>query len=128
MAASVEALPDPRELFDWAGVLVLVDDDAEMAKTLLENFLESERGTLDKVREYGTKSATATDWVALRTSAHSLKGSSSYLCAKLVSSLSNDIQLAAEAHCQEKVDALLPQLIAQFDRAEVLMRSKLAEL
>jgi HPt (histidine-containing phosphotransfer) domain-containing protein len=128
MAASVETLPDPNELFDWAGVLVLVDDDAEMAKTLLENFLETERGTLDKVREYGTKAAAATDWVALRTSAHSLKGSSSYMCAKLISTLSNDIQSAAEAQNKLKVDELLPQLIAHFDRAEVLMRSKLAEL
>jgi hypothetical protein len=37
------------DIFDWDGVLVLVDNDPEMALMMLQNFLESERGTFDKI-------------------------------------------------------------------------------
>jgi hypothetical protein len=43
------ATPSDEELFAWSEVLVLVDNDKEMALMMLQNFLESERESFNTV-------------------------------------------------------------------------------
>ena len=64
----------------------------------------------------------------LRKDAHSMKGSSSYLCAKQVSSLALELQHAAEAQSKEEIDKLTPLLIQEFDLAVSYMEAKLQDL
>ncbi len=134
MTDAEEATPTESELFDYEEMLALVDGDPDMGIMMLENFLESERGTLEKVQHEGRKAAgdaamvATIDWPALRTSAHSLKGSSSYLCAKHLSSLALQMQRAAEARDLAVVNSLLPRMVSAFDASELLMRSKLTTL
>lgn len=40
---------NPSELFDFDEMMMLVDNDPDMAVMMLQNFLETERGTLDKI-------------------------------------------------------------------------------
>eukprot|EP00455_Lapot_gusevi_P043342 TRINITY_DN5258_c0_g1_i4.p1 TRINITY_DN5258_c0_g1~~TRINITY_DN5258_c0_g1_i4.p1 ORF type:complete len:111 (+),score=20.60 TRINITY_DN5258_c0_g1_i4:38-370(+) len=108
--------------------MALVDNCDDIAMMMLSNFLETERNTLDRIVEEGSKPAEAIDWKVLRTAAHSLKGSSSYLFANIVKDLSYDMQKAAEAQDKNKVDELLPSLVQEFDRATAMMQQKLTEL
>jgi HPt (histidine-containing phosphotransfer) domain-containing protein len=141
------------DAFDWEGVLVLVDNDPEMALMMLQNFLESERGTFDKIvsevracsrrlskhvlpcfifpvscLDQASKSADAVDWAALRKDSHSLKGSSSYLCLKQVTDIAYKMQRASEAKDKAQIDTLLEQLKVEFEIAFELLTNKLNEL
>eukprot|EP00455_Lapot_gusevi_P043341 TRINITY_DN5258_c0_g1_i2.p1 TRINITY_DN5258_c0_g1~~TRINITY_DN5258_c0_g1_i2.p1 ORF type:complete len:124 (+),score=26.01 TRINITY_DN5258_c0_g1_i2:50-421(+) len=121
-------MADDEEVFSFDQVMALVDNCDDIAMMMLSNFLETERNTLDRIVEEGSKPAEAIDWKVLRTAAHSLKGSSSYLFANIVKDLSYDMQKAAEAQDKNKVDELLPSLVQEFDRATAMMQQKLTEL
>ena len=119
---------DDHDEFDWPGVLVLVDNDPEMALMMLQNFVETERDTFNKIISESAKAADAVDWPMLRKDAHSLKGSSSYLCLKKVTECAYAMQRASEAKDKAQIDALAVRLQRDFEVAFALLTTKLAEL
>ena len=123
--AGNEQDPHVKERFDFEEMMTFVDNDLETGIMMLSNFLETEVDTFNKIVTGASKDAEKIDWMALRKDAHSLKGSSSYLCAKQVSFLALEMQRAAEAQNKEQVDRLVPLLVQEFELAVSYMDAQL---
>jgi HPt (histidine-containing phosphotransfer) domain-containing protein len=98
------------------------DGDPELLLDLIQMFLEDGRSKVAAV----TNGLAAGDFDQAERAAHSLKGSSGNLGARLLQEACEEMQLATRRHQLEESRRLAPQLAAKFAEAEVALRNLLS--
>lgn len=98
------------------------DGDPELLLDLIQMFLEDGPSKVQAV----TQGLAAGDFDQAERAAHSLKGSSGNLGAKLLQDVCEAMQLATRQHQLEESRRLAPKLAAKFAEAEVALRQLLA--
>jgi HPt (histidine-containing phosphotransfer) domain-containing protein len=99
------------------------DGDPELVLDLIQMFLDDGPGKVRAVVE-GVANG---DFERAERAAHSLKGSSGNLGAKVLSQVCEQVQVATRYHRLDDSRRLAPMLQAQYGAAEVELRRLLAE-
>lgn len=103
-------------------LLSLADDgDPELLLDLIQMFLDDGPGKVQAV----VAGVAAGDFDQAERAAHSLKGSSGNLGARLLQNVCEEMQLATRNHRLEDSRRLAPQVAAKFAEAEVALRKLL---
>ncbi len=98
------------------------DGDPELLMDLIQMFLEDGPAKVAAV----TSGLAAGDFDQAERAAHSLKGSSGNLGARLLQEVCEELQQSTRQHQLEVSQRLAPQLQAKFAEAEVALRNLLA--
>ncbi len=98
------------------------DGDPELVIDLIQMFLEDGPSKVAAV----TEGLSAGDFDKAERAAHSLKGSSGNLGARLLQNACEEMQVATRYHKLEESRRLAPQLTQRFVEAELALRKLLA--
>ena len=91
---------------------------------MLPKFLSSESKLVVQLAD-GVKTSGNLDLASLRKIAHTLKGSSAYVCANTVSRLSREIQEACDQRQEAVVRGKVVEVQTAYARAEKLIAAKI---
>jgi HPt (histidine-containing phosphotransfer) domain-containing protein len=94
------------------------DGDPELLMDLIQMFLEDGPSKVTAV----TEGLAAGDFEKAERAAHSLKGSSGNLGARLLQNLCEELQVATRYHRLEESRRLAPKLTERFAEAEAALR------
>ena len=97
------------------------DGDPELLLDLIQMFLEDGPTKVKLI----TEGAANGDFDKMERAAHSLKGSSGNLGARLLQETCEQMQLASRSHKLEEARKVSPQLAANYARAEAALRELL---
>ena len=106
---------------DWTALMSSIDGDQEIAVELVQLFISSGDEQLAMIVSAVAKS----DYATIGAQAHSLKGASANLQAKLACDAAGRLEAAARVHSPE-VPSLAQELGAEVTRAMHFLRSKVA--
>lgn len=99
------------------------DGDPELVMDLIQMFLDDGPAKVQAV----TEGLATADFDKAERAAHSLKGSSGNLGAKLLQNACEEMQLATRYHKLDESRRLAPMLGQRFAEAEVALRKLLAQ-
>lgn len=99
------------------------DGDPELLVDLIQMFLEDSPSKVEAVNE----GLAVGDFDKAERAAHSLKGSSGNLGARLVQDVCEKLQQSTRAHELETSRELAPKLSEYYDAAAIALRSVLAQ-
>lgn len=97
------------------------DGDPELLLDLLQMFLDDGPQKVQAI----TEGVAAGDFEKAERAAHSLKGSSGNLGARLLQEACEQMQLASRSHKLDEIRKIAPQLSANYARAEAELRKLL---
>jgi CheY-like chemotaxis protein len=122
---AVESTPQPGPVhlphpIDWEALLDSIDGDREFARDLADAFI----GTGDRELAAIAAALGAGDAVALRESAHTLKGASANLRASAAASAAAQLESAARLGKSAQIPALAETLTAEVRRMTAYLKSK----
>ena len=122
---AVESTPQPGPVhlhhpIDWEALLDSIDGDREFARDLADAFI----GTGDRELAAIAAALGAGDTVALRESAHALKGASANLRASAAASAAAQLESAARLGKTAQIPALAETLTAEVRRMTAYLKSK----
>src|SRR5882762_4087876 len=122
---AVESTPQPGPVhlphpIDWEALLDSIDGDREFARDLADAFI----GTGDRELAAIAAALAAGDAVALRESAHTLKGASANLRASAAASAAAQLESAARLGKSAQIPALAETLTAEVRRMTAYLKSK----
>jgi HPt (histidine-containing phosphotransfer) domain-containing protein len=107
---------------DWEEFIAATDGDAEFASELVQLFIQSGDAVLRDIRNALQRG----DVPAVRQAAHSLKGSSANMCARVTSEAAALLEAAARAGDTSNLAALEARLRSETGRAIDYMRARQA--
>jgi CheY-like chemotaxis protein len=110
----------PQHPVDWEALLESIDGDEAFARDLADAFI----GTGDRELAVIEAALCSGDEVALRESAHALKGASANLRASAAASAAARLESAAGLGRSAQIPALAHNLAAEIRRMTVYLRSK----
>jgi HPt (histidine-containing phosphotransfer) domain-containing protein len=99
------------------------DGDPELLVDLIKMFLDDSPSKVDAVNE----GLAVGDFDKAERAAHSLKGSSGNLGARLVQDICEKLQVSTRAHQLDTSRKLAPKLAAHYEDAEQALRTVLAQ-
>lgn len=103
------------KLFDIDGLLKRTMNDREIAKEILECFLEEAPTLINDICS-GVKDI---DYIFTREKSHELKGSCASVGAIKLQSISSQIQVGSESEDLEQITLLIDQLRICYDRTKI---------
>jgi CheY-like chemotaxis protein len=112
--------PHPAHPVDWQGLLESIDGDEEFARDLADAFI----GTGDRELALIEAALCSGDEVALRESAHALKGASANLRASAAASAAARLESAAGLGRSAQIPELADNLAVEIHRMTAYLRSK----
>ncbi len=104
-------------LFDIVGLLKRTMEDRDIAKEILECYLEESPLLIKDI----TNAATSNDLIKVREKSHELKGSSASVGALQIESLASKIQYVSENDDLENVKVLIDQLAPSFNETQTII-------
>jgi CheY-like chemotaxis protein len=110
----------PHPPVDWDGLLESIDGDNEFARDLADAFI----GTGDRELAAIAAALDAGDTVALRESAHALKGASANLRAAAATSAAAQLEAAARLGKSAQIPGLAENLTSEVRRMTAYLRAK----
>jgi two-component system sensor histidine kinase/response regulator len=119
-SAPLPAPMQPPPPVDWKGLLDSIDGDNEFARDLADAFI----GTGDRELAAIAAALDAGDAVALRESAHALKGASANLRAAAATSAAAQLEAAARLGKSAQIPVLAENLTSEVRRMTAYLRSK----
>lgn len=130
MAAVIEdpelkKLPEMK-VFGFEDCMDLMGNSIEMVTMTMENFLQSEPDSMQKIVQL--MSQDPIDFGKTRNETHSLKGSSSYVCAQRLSHTALQMQRASEAKNAALLRKQFPILQQEFRVATDAIKKRLDEI
>ena len=97
-------------LFDRAGVMARLMDDEDLARTIVEGFLEDVPRQIEALKGY----LEAGDAASAERQAHTIKGASANLGGEALRAAAFEMEKAGKAGNLDAVRACLPELVNQF--------------
>jgi signal transduction histidine kinase/ligand-binding sensor domain-containing protein/DNA-binding response OmpR family regulator len=116
----VSNLTAQEEPVDWEEFMATTDGDAELARELVQLFIESGDAVLRDIRDALQRG----DATAVRQAAHSLKGSSASMRARATSEAAARLEAAARAGDMTQLAPLETRLRSETGRAMDYMRAR----
>jgi len=116
-AVSVSAAEQEAPVFDRAGMMTRMMDDEELARTVIEAFLDDVPKQIEALRSY----LEAGDAISAERQAHTIKGASANLGGEALRALAFEMEKAGKAGNLEYVMAYLPEMERQFARLKGAM-------
>lgn len=106
-----------KKLFDYEGLLTRTMNDIEIAKEILECYIEDTPGTISQLEE----AIEIKNLKKCREKAHEIKGSSASVGAVEMQAIAANIQQESEANSLENVTKLTESLIKVFKETEEII-------
>ncbi len=117
-AAKTPLATDPVvPVFDRAGLLARLMDDEELARSIIDRFLESVPGQIETLREF----LEAGDLLAIQSQAHSIKGAASNVGGERLRRAAFETEQSARAGDLPAAAGHFAELQSQFDQLKAVM-------
>jgi PAS domain S-box-containing protein len=121
-SSSAEAVSTPADegeaVFDEAGLMARVMGDPDLARIVVDSFLDETPGLIVALRD----GLTAGDGGTVRREAHTIKGASANVGGDVLRGVAQAIESSADAGDLEGAMARLPDLETAFEQLRVAMR------
>jgi CheY-like chemotaxis protein len=119
--AAVSAQEPEPPVFDKAGLMARLMDDEDLARMVVESFLENTPPQIEALRSY----LEAGDASGLWHQAHSIKGASANVGAEALRAVADQLEQAGKAGDLDALRARVANLDAQFDRLRETLKKGL---
>ena len=102
---------------DTKQLLEIMDDDDELLRECLDDFLHDYPGILDKIKS----AIDNRTWDDLERAAHSFKGSLKYLAAKNAAETASQLEIMGRDHLLQDADVVFSRLSEQCQQIELFI-------